>query len=256
MATVQRRVDDVLDNYRKPETDAKHVGIELEFSSPIPMEDLAKELVHLNFDKYCSLHNDGGHYENEDNIELAMVIPQAQMKTKFLQLGQMLSELGCKFHSGSGFHVHLDMRYRNPAKAFMNLVNTQDILFAIADKVRKSGDAAHWCGKVKHTALGGVGDDDDDYGYGDGGFYDYDSKSMAISPHLSSSKNTIEVRIRESCVDGLEIYNWVRLLCTIVDAPYIMKKVKTIKELEQNVRLAEGIREYIQTKFSANKKRD
>lgn len=230
-----------LKQFKAPSTDDKHVGVELEFSCPTPEDVLAYRLIESGLDTHVCAGRDGGAFQGEYGYEWRVLLKQTEMELKLKAIAKLISESGGKFHPESGFHVHLDMRHRDPAKAFNNLVRVQKILYGVADPIRSDvGGPGHWCRPQEKTFLGEAAK----------------GKHTGINPLLTGTKNSIEVRIRESCVDGNDIYNWVRFLCTVVDSPMIPVTINNMGDLMKNVRMAKYTREYIKAKLSTNKKKD
>lgn len=230
---------EALSLYKTPTTDEKYVGVELEFSCPTPLGVMQEKFIDANLDKYISMGHDGGAYQGEFGFECRILLKQSEMENTLKAISKIISEAGGRFHPASGFHVHLDMRFRDPAKAFNNLIKVQDILYGVADPIRSvGGEGSQWCKPQTKFTLGEA----------------TKGKYAGINPLLLGNKNTIEVRIRESCVDGVDIYNWTRFLCTVVDAPRIIPLIKTYGELLQNVRMAKYIRDYIHYKLTKHKK--
>lgn len=220
-----------LGHYKVPQSTHKHVGIELEFSCPIPTLALKEMIVAEHLEQYISVGTDGGHWPGEFRHELRILLKQNSMKVPLQKIGALISSLGARFHPNSGFHVHIDMRSRNAAKAFKNLVLCQDLLFNMAHKLRSE---SHWCNKVTNL---NIDDDDSDH---------YD----AINAVLETIKNTIEIRIRESSTDWKDIYYWTKLVCFIADKAALRSYVSNAKEFVKDMNPPKDLVGYVKSKMN------
>lgn len=215
----------------------KYVGVEIEFSCAWPVEEAMEKLIEEGLAKYTTIGYDGEPPRGHIGYEWKLLVPQSEINTVLPAMGRLINSIGGMSNRTCGLHVHLDMRNRNPAKCYNNLVRAQKILFGVAHPRRSQ---SHWClpqatADIKAAVKG---------------------KSAAINPHLADKKNTIEVRIREGIVDGEDMLRWSRLLIAIADNKLMDKDIHNVKDLESNVRLSRYVKEYVKHKIARNKRTD
>jgi Putative amidoligase enzyme len=137
--------------------------------------------------------------------ELNFVFKEKDIVTFMKQVHNILKTIKASANKSCGLHVHLDMRKRDAAKCFTNLVTSQDLLYKLVAKNRRRNS---YCKKVpKNTSI--IKD-------GEYRFLDVPRHS-AINPQAVREHNTIEVRLHHGTVDVKEIYNWTKTLIAIVE---------------------------------------
>lgn len=225
--------------YNCPETDTKdnYVGIEIEFSCPVPEDQVMDILIEKKLAKYIQIGYDGQPPAGHVGYEWKVLMKESEMEHVLKELGKVIGGLGGMANDSCGLHVHLDMRHRDPAISYNNLVLSQKILYGVAHQRRATSG---WCfPSVTHdlsTAAKG--------------------KHTGINPHLSAGKNTIEVRIREGIVDTDDIFSWASMLIAIVNNPRIAHSVKTTNDFQEVVAVNAAIKEYMIARIKNNKRDD
>lgn len=194
-----------LNTYLVPKNKKNYLGIEIEFSCPLPREQLVQDLSEAGLQKYVDVGYDADAEEHHESYELRVLVDQNKLYEVISKVGRVLDSIGATTNDSCGLHVHLDMRHRNAAKAYRNLFQCQDLLFDMSHPRRRK---SVFCKTMTVDNINLV----------------EDSHYNAISPRLTRSKNTIEVRIREGIVDSFDIYNWCMLLVQIVDHAPIQNK--------------------------------
>lgn len=223
--------------YKTPSSADNCVGVEIEFSCPVPEEEAMEMIIEANLSKYITIGYDGSPPPGHVGYEWKVLVSEKEMETVLPAVGRLINSMGGMSNESCGLHVHLDMRKRNPEKVFNNLVQAQSILFGVADQRRFNG---RWSMFQPSPKLKGA----------------QRGKSTGINPHLSATKNTIEVRIREGIVDGDDMVKWAKLLVSIADSGHLDKTIKTVSDLEANVRLARYVKDYVKERIEKNKRTD
>lgn len=224
-----------LDKYLQPKGKKNYLGIEIEFSCPIPEEALIEALCNAKLQKYCELGRDADPEPSHESYELKVLVDEDNAYKILSRIGRLLDGIGATTNDSCGLHVHLDMRNREASKAYKNLYQCQNLLFNIAHKGRSYSSM---CNKMTTDKLEEV----------------RDSHYNAISPRLREDKNTIEVRIREGIVDSDDIYNWCSLLSQIVNHKQINKDIEDADDLV-HLQLKEDTVKYVKSFFKRSSKR-
>ncbi len=222
---------------RKPSTNDKYIGLEVEFSSPIYMEDLEHILLEKGLMNRCDISNDGrsdgGHVAS---LELKVLMKQREVSRIVPRIFQVLKDIKATTNSSHGIHVHLDVRRRNPDKVYNNLVLAQDVLFKMCGRHRRGN---YYCLPNKSPDLRDT-------------FYNARNHFNAISD-ARNKHNTMEVRIRESTLDGEDILQWIKTLIHISDARIIKQPAHTYSDLEKSIKLSNKLKKYIRSRTHKRK---
>lgn len=227
-----------------PTDNKNYVGIELEFGSNLSRKSITDLLIKYNLQWCANLGYDASielskttgkilRYEPFYNVfiqsysqrpvykkisigneayELRLLIKEKDLFKTSKNLTALLNDKKCDFkiNDSCGFHIHLDMRNRDVDKCFKSLFNCQDVLYNTVDKSRRKRN--DFCKKIRTIKK-------------------KSSKYDGISKHRYSDLGTIEVRLHEGCVDGKEIYNWIKTLIQVTDAHYTKKQsLKSLKK--------------------------
>lgn len=263
---------------RKPKTKDKYIGLEVEFSSPIYSTRLEEILEKQGLMKYCDIGNDGrqesGHVAS---LELKVLMKQKEVADIVPAIFKVLNDIKAKVNDSHGIHVHLDMRKRNATKAYNNLVQSQDVLFKMAHPSRKSNG---YCRpnitanlepvKVKKPKCYKL----NTYNYADerpscncyecykyfiyeGEVENLDGMTKSHYSAISDARevhDTLEVRIRESTLDGVDVLHWIQTLIAISDARKIQSKITKPTALLKTMKLSAELKKYIKTQSGKKKK--
>lgn len=149
--------------------------------------------------------------ESEDEIyafELRVLVTEKDLKIVTGKLKTFFSKCDAFVNSSCGLHVHVDMRQREPKKAFARLMSKQDEMYMMSHPSRKENT---YCKPTQAFDQGG-------------------DRYRCINTASIQEHNTIEVRVHEGCIDMKNIYMWCKYLIYTVDG------VKLTKELSSYVR--------------------
>lgn len=202
---------------KKPVTEARHVGLELEFFFPrIPtdkdsstraIERLANALTDAGLHKNVNVGTDGS-IEDFDtsectSAEIRILAAEDQVDDVIKRTTKVLREFKARVNKSCGFHVHLDCRYgtgRNATEVFQRLYAAQPLLYAMVDPSRVGNE---FClpNKNKRWSPGRRAE----------------SRYHAINTEAYSKYNTIEVRLHQGTTNATKILNWVKILVSIAD---------------------------------------
>lgn len=225
----------------KPWSKSNFVGIEIEcYSSFIPSQ-VRKAIKDHGLSRYvredgdssidvpegtyhCQACYNGTASECQDSIrcgepkffdyEFKVLCPQRSAGVVLAKMKHLLKHIKARTNKSCGLHVHLDMRTRNVHESFSKLVLASPLLYKMNPYWRKTGNYSQ--PNVYET------------------FQQELSRSMrglGINPLAMNRHTTLEVRIHKGTLNTQDIYNWVKLLCHIVDGPALTKRVKSPEEL-------------------------
>lgn len=246
--------DDLIEN-RVPETDDKHVGIEIEFISPYQEDELAKRLLMSALSDYVTLKDDSSIDANNDEScecccrdchdeepcgadlsdhryghELCVLAKQSELGRVMRMVGAFLRKAKAEVNKTCGLHVHLDMRSRDKEKAFTNLVYIQEVLYRMCDPDRRNSS---YCQPIETTDLNYAKDC---------------GRYRSINASALHEHNTLEVRLHHGTVSVSDITCWVKMLCHTVDANRLPKAIKTPKAAARQLGVDSVIAKYMERK--------
>lgn len=216
-----------------PKTEEPHIGVEIEFISPIDNMGIAQLLFDSKLEKICSLKDDGSVYESDSHPyghELTVLMTETNYKRVMRKVCKVLREVKAKANKSCGLHVHLDMRSRNSEKAFKNLVFSQPVLYSMNPKSRAHNE---YClpmvfsdlNKGKRT-----------------------SRQRGINACALSRFETLEVRLHAGSVDYVEITNWITLLVKIATANQVNSYIVTLEQFMQRFDIKHKYSKYVRNK--------
>jgi putative amidoligase enzyme len=151
-----------------------------------------------------------------ESHELAILVKQSEMEDVVKRVCKILQDSEAKVNASCGLHVHLDMRNREPSKAYANLVLTQPLLFRLVTKGRKRSG---YCDEVSQ------GTSFESMTHGD--------RYRTINASAYEKFKTIEVRMHHGTIDGEKIVNWICLLLETIEADPLDRIVRTIKDVNR-----------------------
>jgi hypothetical protein len=235
---------------KKPNTNDKYLGIEIECYLPHSHKEVAKKMIEAKLHKYVNLKCDGSielpdGYDSDDtychdcdshdcncfereytsgnytDLEVNVLVKESEAKTIIPKICKVLQDLDADVNRSCGLHVHLDCRERNPRIVFANLVRFQNYLKTLIASHRHNN---HYC----------YLDDNDSFERSANDHY------MGISGKCPYQKyRTIEVRLHESTLDSKRILNWINVLTTIANRQKRARNLdrNDVKQLKQRLRL-------------------
>lgn len=255
---------------RKPKTNDKYVGIELEFYMQATQAELASYLYKLNIaDRItiksdssicvpiCSLCNGSGDTQLRDPhkqgylpcpacrgrgrkfiaCELCILVKQSDLEQTVKTICKVLKQVKAEVNESCGLHVHLDMRNRNPVKAYNNLYHVQKLLYKM-HKTRKL-NSPYAVFQEHQTLYAALADLENTVRY------------RGINVCSLPEHQTLEVRIGAGSIDAEEIINWSALLIRAVESRPIKRDVMSIASLFNKLKLNAGLQTYVRNRVSA-----
>lgn len=223
-----------------PKNQSKYIGVEIEFLNKFRRSKLESLAIEDKLEKFIELKSDGsvcadsddneespcdyctdgcqGCEDNgdectcdctcEDNRseiqghELTMLGTQNTIFERVVRVCDFLAKQNGYVNKTCGLHVHIDMRKRDRAKCYRNLVIMQPLLYSMVPVSRFNNTYS------KSVPL--------DYTLDDG--YSLD-RYRSINAQSLEEHHTIEVRLHSGTVNAKKINMFINLLIAIVDAP-------------------------------------
>jgi hypothetical protein len=251
----------LVDIDKTPQTEDRHVGIELEFICGESKSGIKKALVKAGLAEYVAYHEDGSVTAEDsdcdgscrDNCEcydeagegdcgcectcgrdqgheICILAKESNYRSIVRRVTKVLSNLDASINHTCGFHVHLDMRTRNPRDAYRNLVNTLPVLKAMVPASRREN---HYCKENTSTYMS-----------------DQAGRYHMINGESLDKHNTIEVRLHSGTTNPIKIINWITLLLRIVNGGAILAPVKSIRALSQHTKLSPNLKKYMKQRIT------
>lgn len=219
---------------KRPESQVKYVGLELEFCAPISETDFALKLYAAGLQKFVQLKHDGSlrPQAGETGYELAILLREANYRKELKKIFELLGEVKAVVENRRcGLHVHLDMRKRNKEVVYSNLVSCQDALLKVVDPRRTDNEFCRTVESRKFpTKFKG----------------DRQERYRTINAAAYYKYKTLEVRMHQGSLDYSEVINWIGLLLKITnhrikiknniyELPILRKRFKLKKKVYNNL---------------------
>jgi len=226
---------------KKPTTNDKYLGIELEFFCTDRKNDLGTKLYNAGLAKYVCLKSDGsigsypdGYHPHEINI----LVKESEYHEVVRKVTEVLESVSAKVNKTCGMHVHLDMRSRNKEIVFSNLVSSQPQLYAMNPLSRESGTYSKPTVGKTFTTNG--------------------DRYRGINGKAFNEHQTIEVRLHAGTVDYTKITNWIAVLVSIANKDEeIAASCRTTKSFISKFGIPTEVANYVEERIAKfNKQRE
>lgn len=234
-------MDLINEQSKRPETEAKHIGIEFEFVSPKEKEDILLDIFRLDLQNYCRLGEDSSidtYSLNENAHELRVICKECELNKILSRLGILFKKIKAKVNTSCGLHVHLDMRTLNYKEEFKKLLDAKEILYDCVSFTRKQ------YGTPEQNSGFCFVNPPIHYRQIDRMHPSLFSKYWGINPRAYDKYKTIEIRMHHGTVDVDVVKNWIKILLKIKSNNKNMRrfgrtrKIKTLG-IASNVKFAE-----------------
>lgn len=162
-----------------------------------------------------------------NGLELRACIPVHELETIVPRITKVINSFNVEVNKTCGFHVHLDMRGRDFKKAYKNLVQAQDLLFALQPKSRRENSYCKRNESVIPSRQGG--------------------RYYAINGEAYSEHRTVEVRLHAGTLNPTKIIKWTRLCLAIANAKQV--DVTNMDKTAKSLRLSSSLLGYVRTRL-------
>jgi hypothetical protein len=234
MKVYKRKLREDIFKSKSPKDAATHyVGVEIEFISKGDRDDIADALYEAGLSPYVNLKGDGSVRTDDTHRhahELCIIATESEIKRVVNEACAILIKIGSKVNKSCGLHVHLDMRNRDAAKSFSNLVSMQNILYRMVPASRKANT---YCKPTRGKT----------YRILDERYHGINSQSMR-------RHNTLECRIHSGTIDSLKINNWIELLIASANHQEIKRAPTTAKGAQKMLGLSDALTDYIAARLA------
>lgn len=226
-------------NAKKPLTNDKHIGIEIELASTLDRELLADKLFDAGLAAYVCIKSDssigagGGALRDYAYAhEIAVCVKESEMERIVDKLCTTLESCEVKVDKTCGLHVHLDMRNEEEStlsRVFGNLMSMQHFLYAMSPATRRVGSYCKTVGNRKWHVMS--------------------DRYRGINTNAYQKYRTIEMRMHSGTVDSSKIRNWINLLLAIKNAPEIKRAPTTMKGVVKQINISDDLASYITSRI-------
>lgn len=230
---------------KKPKTNDKYVGVEIELASKLNRQQICDILYGAGFGKYLCVKDDGsiGSARAEGGgrtkllethpygHELVVLVKEVEYVDVLTRLCKLLNEeCSVKVDKTCGLHVHLDMRGRPVETAFHNLVSMQHYLYGMLPAARRNSTYSY---PIKGTQ-----------------WRIPDDRYHGINAQAFTKHKTLEARMHCGTTQGDKIVNWVQLLIAIADAPKITAVPKSMQGLQAVTGISDDLVKYVSSRVA------
>ena len=233
----KEKLTKILDLNKKPMTQERHYGLEMEFLLPHDNKQAIKDAFMASpYKDMLTLTRDGSVTSNDkyDPAELKICTPHNKLEETVSFVTKILSLHSCVVDKSCGLHVHLDARNDNALNMFNKLIDQQSCLFDLVPSSRRNNQ---YCRSTKRT----------DFCKG--------SRYKSINSTAYSKFRTLEVRLHGGTIDPNKIINWVTLLSTIAYNPNAVTSSRSVPTMVKKLGLNASLTEYLlerEAKFSSH----
>ena len=204
LKVIERKKAARIFEHKKPKTEERHFGLELEFISPLSYHDMAVQLSKLKSAEYLRLTTDGSIEAPSDKygLELNVILPESKRDGILNEVLTELNKLGAHVNKTCGMHLHVDVRNTDRKKEYENLIGAQRVLYAMQPASRRSGThMERYCRIQKQRDI---------------------IKAMGLSRYHGINAQairkygTIELRMHAGTIDRDKVKNFIELTRSII----------------------------------------
>jgi hypothetical protein len=184
---------------KKPFTEERHVGLEIELISPLKKPTIILIASELGLKNYMALKSDGSIRSDYGmhGHELCFVVPMSELEKTLAKIQVLLNRINAKVNDSCGLHVHLDMRKTNKEQREETFLNLKKGLNVIKNVVSPRRLKNRFCRFRMADS--------------------FDNQSLmgryyAVNTRAFSKYETIEIRAFHGTVNTDEIYQYVMAL--------------------------------------------
>lgn len=230
------KASDLILSNKRPYTNSKYVGVEIEMYSKYDRNQLNTELTKAGLGRNVSLITDSSikDYGDKHPLEVRILATERTVDSVLKRTLEVLKKAEAEVNLSCGLHVHLDMRHRKVNKAFRNLINAQDMLFKFCHKSRSE---SRYCKKVLTTDFNRAVKNRDHYD--------------AISADAYRKHKSLEIRMLEGSLDHDKITNWIKLLVGIVESKGFSPQYDADRFLKQLKSFSTEQKDYFKQQLAA-----
>lgn len=238
---------------------AQYVGIELELMCKISQQDLNTRFIKEKLAGNVYIKTDSSIRVEEDNErghEVTLLCRQEDITDVMTRVGKVLNgkDVKAKVNNSCGFHLHIDVRHRDPYKTYNNLVKALSMLNSMVPYVRVKGEGvARYCKQNTVYDLNTYFPDPANFRNTRSGRED---RYQAINPYSVLTHNTIEVRLHSGTTNTEKVIMWTKICLAIADAPALTEKIETVNDFTRLVSTDSKMIEYINKRVALFKNKE
>ncbi len=237
-------------NTKKPtDPKARYVGVEIELAAVETRAQLCDAIFAAGIGKHIGVKDDGsigsGSRDGAGGAErstLKAKFPHAHEITVLAKeseiegvLKKLCAVLNNELHTAvdktCGLHVHFDMRNRDVAISFNNLVLSQQFLYAMLPAQRRNSGYAR---PTKGTTMKDRGSD----------------RYQGVNGEAFHKYQTLELRMHCGTTNFTKIANWVKLGIAICDSPKLKVAPTSVAGFKTAASLSEELVKYVETRIA------
>lgn len=237
-------------NSKDPWDKDNYVGVEIECSSPVSIEEMKILFSYAELGQYVGIGTDSSIRPAEGHrhtMEIRVIAPEHAILSIMRRVCIILSDASCEANSSCGLHVHLDVRNRSNRKSILkNLCYAQNVLFGLGNQSREN---SRYCQPVDVDLI------DSQYLNNETGTYikrdivslcNYHHNAIN-SQNMNSAreKRTIEVRIHRGTVDFSVISCYIKVLMKVVNSEIELEKKVNKKQFIEVFGLSGNLKSYV-----------
>jgi Putative amidoligase enzyme len=227
---------------KSPKSADNCIGIEIELASKKERNFICDKLWEAGLAKYVCVKDDGSigsgtklRDSHKYTHEITVLVKQSEYKEVIKKLCDVLNnECEVAVDKTCGLHVHIDMRTRDVAKSFHNLVTMQQFLYAMLPANRRNS-------RYSYPVKGST-------------FRRLPERYHGINTHAYDKFRTLELRMHCGTTQHKKINNWIELLLAMCDAPKTTFAPVKIAELREVITMSDELTEYVKSRIAKFKK--
>lgn len=244
LKALMKKIRNDMTKSKSPQTTDNYLGIEIELAAKENRETLCDKIFDAGLGKHITVKDDGSigdggrqgftselRKTHPHTHEICILVRQSEFEDVIKRLCKVFKEqLNVAVDRTCGLHVHVDMRSRDVAKAFSNLVLSQQFLYAMLPAQRRSSQYSY---PVKGNQ-----------------WRDLDSRYHGINQQAYRKYKTLELRMHSGTTNDTKIINWIKLLLAIVDAPAVAYAPTSVEAFQTMIGFDATVLNYVKSRIA------
>lgn len=209
-----------------------YVGIELELFTKLKRDQMEEIFINNGLAGKVQIKSDGSiNVDIPDyySHEVTFLCKENEIKETVKTVCSILNHenSSARVNNSCGFHLHLDIRNRNPYTSYNNLVKGLPLLNSIVPFNRVKGSSAEeYCEQNECDDLHQYYPTEESMNNPSG------SRYQAINPASVGKYKSIEVRLHSGTTNPNKILKWFEICKTLADSPALDRTIETIEDFK------------------------
>lgn len=221
-----------------PKFKSHYIGVELELICKVDRDTLNQKFCDAGLAGYVYVKDDSSIHKEKDSErthEVTILTKQEDASNIITAVCNVLNseQVGSYVNNSCGMHMHFDMRNRNPAKCYKNMVAILPVLNQLVPLNRIEGNhARQYC---RQNDISWTFENAQSAG-----------RYFAINAEAFDKYQTLESRMHSGTTNAAKILNWMRIILSAIEcAETLSTQINTVEDFIAKFNINNKLAEYM-----------